>query len=929
MAKLNIFLVLISLSIITPIFSDDNASDNVAVETQEEALLLRRIIEFWEEGEIDIVKDEVTKYLSDNMDTPFSNYLLSLLGDIYMREEKYSKAVVYYGTITHTEENFQVLVKYLQCLYELQQFDVIAEKAGPIFTSCMDKNNLDFANPDFLQSYFLLSEAYYRMSLEEKEDLKYTKLAEEYYKALLTTEFKEMALQALANLYHKLEDYETAVDVYMTLADEHKDDEEIYLFHAAVLQSNYDKKEALITFGRVLKLDQSKAQEAAYNMILLCYETQKYAQLVEHEEELLRILPDDKMSYLSFFVGKSYFYLEDYRSAAQQLNKYLCKEEGKTPETKSALVTIIQCANILEDIDMLAQAVNQFEVYFKDDEYLPQVYLAKGILEKKVGYPQKANETFDYIEKTYTSLSESKVFLIERALLYDQMEMKEQSLPIFRHLINTFPEYADDAICWGYLINASIACAEEQKEEKSQQQLMDDLKVFLSKENIASDEEIEEYTFLIVQCEFNTGNYKEVVENLSRWIENNASSPHLACAYYMLAFSYKNLDYIDEFCDYAEEALTYDEGNFNKKALHLALFNTYTDDISNKEGDVNEHLLDKASDHIYAAQEMNWDGIKQENILWLIDNYYLSVNTYLKGKWKDKVVEKKSELDIKANRAITLLEKLLLTETKELVINQSNIALEEEIIKLSELYGATNNIAAQKNILEIMVDHNTKDTGVVLKHSDKAVFQLAQMLEASGDNISAKKCYDKLLKSPKTTFYNALATLKSVRMKFLDKKDGELSFSDSEVISDLKQLKSLSINKKMDNEPIHLEAALDYIDLQCLLMKKEEKYSKRLKLLTKMKDNFTKQKDIISKDYHARRGQLPEKDRLYQAYLTLIEAEIFMCKSSLGVDGNTISNRKLALQTLNAMRVDDLIVNEYINNRMAKDYQLLKGEIDI
>ena len=95
------------------------------------------------------------------------------------------------------------------------------------------------------------------------------------------------------------------------------------------------------------------------------------------------------------------------------------------------------------------------------------------------------------------------------------------------------------------------------------------------------------------------------------------------------------------------------------------------------------------------------------------------------------------------------------------------------------------------------------------------------------------------------------------------------------------QLKDLVIQRSLTNEPLHLEAALDYIELQTKMETLGNPTEKKLALLIKTKSDFEETGDLLSKDYHNARAKLPQKNRIYEGYIQFFDAQIFVAQAIL------------------------------------------------
>nr|NGX44700.1 hypothetical protein [Candidatus Anoxychlamydiales bacterium] len=129
-----------------------------------------------------------------------------------------------------------------------------------------------------------------------------------------------------------------------------------------------------------------------------------------------------------------------------------------------------------------------------------------------------------------------------------------------------------------------------------------------------------------------------------------------------------------------------------------------------------------------------------------------------------------------------------------------------------------------------------------------------------------------------------------------------------------------SFQKIFENEPTHLEAALDYVDVVCY-MENNERFEKRLFLLGRLKENFTSTEDVISQDYQAMREVLKDKEKLYSAYMLEVEAEKNICLGFLENDPKRIDKAKLQLKRL---QENELICTKYLEDRVNRYLKLIE-----
>lgn len=150
-----------------------------------------------------------------------------------------------------------------------------------------------------------------------------------------------------------------------------------------------------------------------------------------------------------------------------------------------------------------------------------------------------------------------------------------------------------------------------------------------------------------------------------------------------------------------------------------------------------------------------------------------------------------------------------------------------------------------------------------ISDSDESTFLLGQIYLKLERIEEAKNSFAKVT-SGLRTYLGASACLQNIRLQ----EPSEHVFN---------QYKNLILQKNISNEPLYLEASLDYINLQTELHGKDP--YKRIALLKKMKKDFENEEDLLSKDYHLARLQNEKQDAIYQSYMNFVDAEILKTQS--------------------------------------------------
>jgi TolA-binding protein len=265
---------------------------------------------------------------------------------------------------------------------------------------------------------------------------------------------------------------------------------------------------------------------------------------------------------------------------------------------------------------------------------------------------------------------------------------------------------------------------------------------------------------------------------------------------------------IEAFCKFAEQALSLGATSLSPGQQRMALFNGY----------LTLGQLSKAAEHLRGAFEAKAE-IRKENLLWLAD--------FLYGEF-----EKKPETAQIAHQFLS--EMVLASPSESLLIKLAK--LEQHLGKTAEAIGRLEKLEGRE-----------------------ALFLLGELMMEQGNLERAETLFSQAATGQGRL--SAAAALQNARLQIARGQTAKAAIL----------LKDLVLQKNLGSEPLHLEAGLDYIELQT---KGEAEAKKRLQLFHKLKTDFTEQNDLLAKDYHLARTQLPEKNRLYEQYMLYVDAEI-------------------------------------------------------
>lgn len=848
------------------------ASQEWQAQSEEEALFLRRIADFWKEGEYQIVKSEIEDFLREYPESSFAQTLHASLGDLYVRDGNFKGALMQYSRIVDSGLGEKIFLNRMQCLLELQWFATLADE-------CEAYLQHETLLPEHKQrATHLLAIALYQQCLNSEDDPalleQLASRALPYFRELLQEGLSDEIAEASAHLCAILKNDAGAAEIYLHLAENPGADREEMLFQAAIFQARFDKELALKTFQGL------KSEDAAYNALILAYDCNRYEEILSKKEEISASISPEKRKAARLFFGKSYLQMKLYPEALQELFAF-AKHAEPSDALKSALVDILEASYCLGDIPRLQSALDRLAFLYPNDPELPKGYLSQALLEKQACRNSSARDLFQKIQSEFPEATECRAALFEEIHLDFHEKRWEECRARSIDYLARYAECDRVPFVWRFLASASANLCSESPTDPLREQLVYDLDQFLMQKEILAEEERNQWLLLQAKTCYDLKRYRETIFRLEKGPENG--NAHL-----LLALSVRDgFRDVKRFCIEAEAALSLGADLLDPPAIHLALFNAYLD----------REELDLAAEHLYRASL--GAPVLPENLLWLADYY-----------------EKK---DIYPDRAAFALEAFFAANGIDLYkLEEESLVFEKAFLKLAALYGKGSEALKQISLLESLKAQHTAHPSWSWQEESAVELLLAVQYEKTGRKDRALSLYDRLLAKSATlrTFASATAALKSVRLRVANLD----SLSKPELTTLLSLLKTLSLQKNLANEPVHLEAALEYIDLQTRLEKKEMCLEKRLALLHQSKENFEQKEDLLSRDYHAGLSESQEKKVLYQGYLTLFQAEIFHCRSLLSQDE---AERTLLLQ--NAKKLYEEILRspptDYLADRAKRQLE--------
>ncbi|MBS0629537.1 MAG: tetratricopeptide repeat protein [Verrucomicrobia bacterium] len=858
--------------------------------TPQEALLLRRITEYWKDGDYATVKRQVIDFLTKNPNTSLRDPLNSMLGDLYFQEHNFQQALATYLSIENPEIREKIYFNHLQAHFEMRDYLPVIEK-GEDFLK--DKNKSAAIDP--LKVRYLVAESYFRYALscdDMEKKVFYLKLAKPHYKLLSQSTFSDRALFPLAEVHRLLREDERAAAIYISLAEKFPEHQERFLFQAAILQIKDNKFEAINNFFKVHELKGKRSRLAAYNALILMYQAEQYEDYLRLYNETVSLMPNQKIPLLTFYEGRSHYALGKYDQAVLSLENFIKINKEKSKELKTAFLLLANCSRYLKDVPLLERTYYSFQTIFPKDSEAAKVLMIHAQMNRDSGNIEQALTDLKTLIATYPDESEGALY--DCAVLLAQTDQWKGAREMFSQFIEQYPSSQRATAAWRHLLNCSI---EELKNGGEKQSFVSIVEGAL-KHNALSQKEKEQYELAMLKCQCELGQFEIAAPMIAGYISSVADRSLLADAHLLMAICQKKLSTdAGLFIHHGEMALKHNPKLPESGLLHLELFNVY---LAKGETEVTEkdYFYGRSAEHLFASGAWKDKTIKFENYVWLTNYYY---NQALAGRDYDKA-------------------KLLYCNLLDTVTPQ----LEVEALKFAHLLGLHDEKRDQIALLQQLSHAQATQSELPWKLKRRTTLELAQAYESDGEYAQAIKLYCELAKPGErsTSIVTNTAQLHLAKLKYRQINPVNRTAENPEIITILHDLKDLQIQKKLLAEPLHLEAALQYAEIRCNMTAGEEQAKNSHFFYKRMVEDFNNLEDPITQEYTILRQQHPEKNGIFNAYMQYAQAQMLKCEAEILKAKNRTSKaaecQQKALETVNLLLQNKEHLQPYLLDRVKK-----------
>lgn len=796
--------------------------------------LLKRIRDYWKEGDFSLAKKQIALYLEKNPNGDLTEELHLLLGDLYLQEGNFDSSLEEYSLLKRNDLKEQSFYNEALCLYQTKNYKELLN------------HNEILSSQKQLTSHQIQSIRYLcAVSLQESKDPSVYHKAIALFEACKGTSFYAQALPPLIALYLSHDEIDKATDCYLALAKIDPVQAPDLLFQAAALQSSSHPSTALELFQNVLSSSSIHKSAAAYNILILLYQTQQFKELVTAHEETHLLFSSKEKEDAAYLTGKSFYHLQEYEKALPYLVSS-AEDSAFSEEIKlEAGLMALTSASCLKNKDLYKKIWDKLATSSLNENQQIQIYLTfldllkTGDDKKELA---KASQEFLSQFPNYKDPMPVELNLIHGLYGSKQWESAKAALEVF---LKTYPTCFSSE-----LLRLQMDCCSKLLEESTsyRKDWIVLAQSILEQPDLLSSTEKEHYLLELTKNIFLEEQFPEALYIAQEFITEFPSSSSLEEVQLIQALCYlSDPESHLLFALQAEKFLESYPQNTESPTLRIHLFNTYLKQAASTENPLQKELLDKAANHLYIVFTQKEHTLQKENIQWLADYYY----------------------QLTSSKAIPLLETLLQEPSLQ---GQT----EENVYKLSTLFSKSQDLEKKISLLEGWVHSNTSLKTPLQKH---LIFDLAGSYKTLNNSKKALELYDLLILSSSHSQIGAEASLERCKILFHGLKEEERTEDNPLCLEILHLLKDLENQKNISLEPLHLEAGLEYVECKSSLIKDPALRSqKKQELLKVYQENFESSYKEV---------ELDGKKELFSAYKKFIEAEILSCGLEIAENKNT------------------------------------------
>lgn len=864
---------------------------------EDEALFLRRINAFWTDKEYVFAKSEIWRFLEAYPDTPLRSRMHALLGDISLSQNLYQEALGFYSNIRDPEEQRNVRLHRLYALYQLKEYKKLQEELGDaLHAKSSEEERFYYAESCFRQAL--------QLALMPEKKTRAKLLAEEaiaHFDALKqSASFSTHSLFALAECYRLLDQPQQANRFFEALTSSFdagfRVEDEEKVFYAACQLARTHRERSLTLLTLLATEGREKKAVAADRLFQELAHEKEWERLYKARDLLVGALPKEKLPSLHFYLGRYLLDKESAHAASDHLEKSLALGLH-SPYDKNALLCLLQLYHKAGHVEKFEAVIGELhERYGSLDKESQKAELLRASLIRQQGDLPSALAILDRLCSTTEDRELYAAALLEKLTLFAKEQMWEQAHNSCLEAHALFGETPRALEMVRLAIDLSLHHLAALQSEEIYAQLSCDIERALALQGVLTREEECEHRLTLAKAYLALEKVQPAIALLE---EHRKQYGEMGRTHLLLSLAYQKRGECEEAIAHGEEALRLSRDLPDEPLLHLHLFNAYVQK-ARLIPDEEEELT--AANHLFAVRDLT--SLTLDNRLWLGHTFARIAHA-------------------KGGRAEG--EKALLLFTP-LIENRGNWShFEREVVATGALHRLLGEPQKERSLLEELYSRQKNDSSVAWRTTENVELALATLYTQAHEEEKAFGLYQKLEESLEPLIAKE-ATLRFQRLLFKRLKAEERNESSTKAQEIVRTLRSLSLRKVLVHEPFHLESALDCADFGAACKGEEERTRFLYQQLLKIKEEFTAQDDIWSKDYHGALALHPDKERLYRSYMRYLDGRVMLLEALLTKKEGNIqegeAKMRAAFALLSTLRQSKFPMTDYLTEHIQ---ELMRG----
>lgn len=834
---------------------------------EEDTRLLKRMQTLFKEGEYQLVIRELENYREMLGESVSKGELLLLEGYAAVKLERYNKAYRVFTLIEDPALRQKIIELKLLCLYELENEEEFKQLVLPYLPVAGAPAKTEREQLCTLYQAKWLERKGHSGEPEQKTHA-FSKAAA-LYKSLLGSKYGKDAKRQLFQLFKGLDNGPHAILLSRQIAHDTPSEKSEWLYRAAVMESRIDAVAALKAFEQIERGSPYHAYAFAQRVQLL-FKLGSYEKIIALTSEIESLTKKKLKVAASTTLALAHYQSGNYTKALEKLEPLLQKQQLAKAQEKRLIIVAADAAYQQKDDKALGKWTDHLKNRFPNDLLNSKTLLFNALRAKESEEYHVALVLLDELLEKYSESSSAMQARLEKARCLSHLgridEAKRSLLVGLSDLSAQNPLTVDFLYEVGMLkIRAATKPGLSDSEKRRlRAQGLREISMSLNHPALLGSSQRHRFELAIAKTHVALGDYPQAVIGLKKVLKIAPKEPELADTHLLLALCYqKGMQDVDAYIRHTEEAVKIAPNHPSIGELHFRLFSERLKKASDAKGKTLKEQIRLATHHLDVLIRKGDYPLQSQHYLWRASTAYEqlkpTIETFeLKGAI---ATEAQAEVDY----ALELFE-------KGLAINPSKPSRDS----LSNHWPEVNKYQHLLSVAQRLKDHILLlETALKVppQKALKAKFELAlaQSYQKQGHQEHAKALYQGIINQKRVE--QAVAGVAKLAYGRLAAGNPS-KMGSQEANQVLTFLKEVQVQKNLNQEPLHLEAAIDYAELRASLEPKESQNAQLLALLLHAKQEFTSEADVASRDYQMMRKKEPGKEQIYQAYIMYIDAKI-------------------------------------------------------